>query len=208
MRHLHGLTELLARFDLRTDSEIGNSFRRYLELLEKWNARVNLTASTTWDSLEPLFHEALWAASLYPHSGTAHLDIGSGGGFPALPLRILRPAMSLTMVEPRARKAAFLETAAYELGLKGTIVHADTISDYLKHVPRPFAFDFISWKAVKLARSDVGALAAAAGRHTRFWIFHAAEVPVDDGGLLDVARRDKFPGGRDWFLSAYRVKHV
>ncbi len=106
----------------------------YYELLARWNRTINLTAlpldPITPSTLDRLIVEPLAASTLIPSdasssaaSGLARwLDIGSGGGSPAIPLRIVRPAGALIMAESRSRKAAFLREAARILALENTWV--------------------------------------------------------------------------------------
>ena len=82
------LKSLLLNFQHDSEGERVRLLSEYLRLLRKWNSKINLTASSEWDALSPLFSEALWAAGLYPESERSHLDIGSGAGFPAIPMRV------------------------------------------------------------------------------------------------------------------------
>ncbi len=185
-----------------------DSFLAYLRLLEKWNVRTNLTASTDWIALGWLFEEALWAAQFYPAGPTAHLDIGSGAGFPALLLRMLRPGMSLRLVEGRSRRAAFLETAVAELHLEGTDVFRGRIEDYLRQQRAP-SFDIVSWKALKLGKGVFRALVAGSAPEARFWLFHGPELPLEDSAqaatCLRLLQREAFAGRPGSFLSIFRV---
>lgn len=183
----------------------------YLALLEKWNTRINLTASTAWATLEPLFREALWASRFYPAKETKHLDIGSGAGFPALPLRILVPRMSLEMVESRAKKCVFLEAAAAVAESREARVHCTRLAGLLAGAGRRTLWDCISWKGVKIGTADLLRLREHAGEETQFWMFHGAEAAVEDAAYLErdftLLRRVDFPGRRDWHLSMFHVKH-
>jgi 16S rRNA (guanine527-N7)-methyltransferase len=93
----------------------------YFELLVRWNRRINLTALPLEplgdETLDRLFIEPLLAARHVQASPLTWFDLGSGGGSPAVPLRVLRPEARLTMVEARAKKAAFLREVARELNL-------------------------------------------------------------------------------------------
>jgi 16S rRNA (guanine527-N7)-methyltransferase len=93
----------------------------YFELLVRWNRRINLTAlplePLVDETLDRLFIEPLAAARYVQATPLTWFDIGSGGGSPAVPLRVLRPETRLTMVEARAKKAAFLREVARELNL-------------------------------------------------------------------------------------------
>jgi 16S rRNA (guanine527-N7)-methyltransferase len=107
----------------------------YFHLLARWNPRINLTAlpldPPTDATFDRLFVEPLAAVRCVDRGQSAvkpgsdpprWLDLGSGGGSPAIPMKIARPYWSLTMVESKARKAAFLKEAARSLELTKTAV--------------------------------------------------------------------------------------
>ena len=200
------LRELLIRCGIAEGSDEALAFLCYLALLEKWNVRVNLTSTTDWELLGPLFEEAIWAAGFYPDAAAAHLDIGSGAGFPALLMRVLRPRMRLTMVEPRGKRAAFLETAVHELGLNDSAVFRGRLEDLLESRAGAGPWDFVSWKALKLGRRELSQLLSQSGDEVQFWIFHGARLPLDDAGqsMFRLLRRESFPGKGSWFLSILR----
>jgi 16S rRNA (guanine527-N7)-methyltransferase len=103
-------------------------------LLLTWNARINLTGAGTREELigEHL-PDALAMARLVP-PGARVIDVGSGGGLPALPFALLRPDATLTLVEPRAKRVAFLRTAVRELELA-----ADVVAGRIESVEGPAA---------------------------------------------------------------------
>jgi 16S rRNA (guanine527-N7)-methyltransferase len=96
----------------------------FAELVARWNARIDLTAARTPEQLcEVLFADALVLAdhALIP-DGARVLDVGSGAGAPSLPLALLRPDVSLVLVEPLHKRVAFLRTAVGTLpGLAGRV---------------------------------------------------------------------------------------
>ncbi|HVY39601.1 MAG TPA: 16S rRNA (guanine(527)-N(7))-methyltransferase RsmG [Polyangia bacterium] len=88
------------------------------DLLMTWNARINLTgAHTVGELISEHLPDAFAVARAVGVGPKAVVDVGSGGGLPALPLAILRPDLQLTLVEPLAKKVAFLRTAVRELRL-------------------------------------------------------------------------------------------
>lgn len=90
---------------------------KYLDLLVEWNQRLNLTAARTPDELVDLtLADALVIARSRPRLGR-YVDVGSGAGAPALPLALMCPELRLTLVEPRAKRVAFLRTLVGSLGL-------------------------------------------------------------------------------------------
>jgi 16S rRNA (guanine(527)-N(7))-methyltransferase RsmG len=206
MNSAEGLRELIARHGIRDGSEEARRLFAYLALLEKWNEGVNLTASTEWSSLAKLFEEAMWASSLYPQARVTHMDIGSGAGFPAVPMRILRPAMRLCLVESRAKRAVFLETVVKELCLGDTEVVCLRAEEYLRSRPLR-QFDIVSWKGLKLRREALDGLLASSKPETRLWLFHGLVLPLEDAGValkyLRLVQREHFPGRPNWQLSIY-----
>lgn len=200
------LQRLLFHAGIPPESNAARQMSLFLALLEKWNARMNLTASTQWEALGPLFEEAVWAAGCYAQAAANHLDIGSGAGFPALPLRILVPRMRLDMVESRAKRCLFLEAVVHDLGLENVEINNDRLDAFLD--AREGSWDCISWKAVKLRSRDIAALAARATERTRFWMFHgrepAAENPKILESMLQLERREHCPAKAGWYLSVYR----
>jgi len=212
MRAKDGLKQLLREFAINPDSEPGIKLQTYLLLLEKWNPRVNLTANISWTALEPLFREGIWAAAKYPAGCKRHLDIGSGAGFPALILRMFNAEMELELVESRGKKGAFLETAAWELGLTGTYVHAKRLDGLLKTCePGKKIWDCVSWKAVRLTGRDLPRLHDHVSENAQFWMFHGREAAVEDfHALYDkfiLTEKHLVPGQKESFLSIYRSRY-
>ena len=103
------------------------SISTYIDLLLKWNARMNLTAVRTPEQIvERHFGEALFAARhlLTPESAIMAADVGSGAGFPGIPLKIYAPALKLTLIEAHGKKATFLREVARALHLLDVTVFA------------------------------------------------------------------------------------
>ena len=96
----------------------------YFELLGRWNAKINLTALTDIDAaIDRLLLEPLAAAAELPSHVTI-IDLGSGGGSPAIPLALALSAKRLVMVESRGRKAAFLREAVRSVGVAAVVENA------------------------------------------------------------------------------------
>lgn len=90
----------------------------YAALVRKWNPAINLVAPSTLDDLE-LRHlqDSVQLADMAANSDGAWVDLGSGGGFPAIAVAIRYPEMNLTMLDSDQRKIAFLRTCIRTLGL-------------------------------------------------------------------------------------------
>src|SRR5438445_7906267 len=93
----------------------------YFDLLAKWNTKINLTALTDTDAaIDRLLLEPLAAAAALPRHPDL-IDLGSGGGSPAIPLAVALEARRLVMVESKARKSAFLREAGRLSQLPATV---------------------------------------------------------------------------------------
>lgn len=101
---------------------------RYLSELDHWRRRINLTGQLTPGDLVDHTLEALIAADLLPSSGSL-IDIGSGAGFPGVPLSLGRPDIQVTLLEPRARRAAFLRHVVRGVPLLNASVSEARIED-------------------------------------------------------------------------------
>ncbi len=101
------LAGLQAAFDVALDDPTRMRLAAYLAELDWWRRTTNLTGQLSAGELAEHSLEALVAAPLIA-DGQRVVDIGSGAGFPGLPLAIARPGVHVTLVEPRARRAAFL----------------------------------------------------------------------------------------------------
>lgn len=105
--------------DTGLDAPAPSSLSKIVPLLDRvatWTARVDLTAARDAESLVELYLvDALPLSALLSPDTTSIVDVGSGGGAPGLTLALLRPAIQVTLVEPRAKRVAFLRTSATEL---------------------------------------------------------------------------------------------
>ncbi len=101
----------------------------YLELLLRWNARINLTAVRDPEAIvQRHFGESLFtAAHLFtPGQQQGNLvDVGSGAGFPGLPIKIFVPELQVTLIESQNRKATFLREVTRSLHLPDVTVFSD-----------------------------------------------------------------------------------
>jgi 16S rRNA (guanine527-N7)-methyltransferase len=107
------------QFTLTLNSQQVEQIQQYTNILWTWNDKVNLTAIR--DPLEILYRhfcESMFGSTLLPVENCRLADVGSGGGFPGLPLKIIRPDLQIFLVESNVKKATFLAEVVRELGLK------------------------------------------------------------------------------------------
>src|SRR3954447_20549562 len=127
----------------------------YYRLLAHWNTKINLTAlpldPPTDETFDRLLVEPLGAAKQIPtHTPGVWFDLGSGGGSPAIPLKIARPALRLTMIESKERKGAFLREAVRVLGLENAKVETSRFEDIAGTPEFSGVADLVTVRAVKL----------------------------------------------------------
>src|SRR5881409_2829556 len=113
----------LAEFQLPAYDDQVLQIQQYIKILLAWNEKINLTAIR--DPLEILYRhfcESMYAAMAVPVENGRLADVGSGGGFPGLPLKIIRSGLRVFLVESNLKKATFLAEVIRDLGLTDTQV--------------------------------------------------------------------------------------
>lgn len=137
---------------------------QYFSLLAKWNAKINLTAFNLQEPKDEAFDrllvEPLVAAQHLPVHATSIIDIGSGSGSPAIPLRLAAPHVRLTMVEAKTRKAVFLLEASRHLGLTDAIVETARFEHLLTRPELHESFDVMTIRAVRVEAATLVTLQA------------------------------------------------
>ncbi len=120
------LKDLIAPFLIRPlEPEQLHQLELHFDLLLRWNERISLTAIRDGQEIARRhFGESLFAGEqLNPASGDTLADLGSGAGFPGLPIAVLFPHLEVTLIESQQKKVAFLREALRTLGLKNASVH-------------------------------------------------------------------------------------
>jgi 16S rRNA (guanine527-N7)-methyltransferase len=125
-----------------------NQFRSYLELLRQWNRRVNLTGlKSVSEIVQRLFLDSLTLVPFLPEGSTI-MDLGTGAGFPGLPIRIAQPSQRMVLVESSAKKVSFLKEVVRRLDLNRVLmVQAYLGKGSVPFLP-PFPLDYIVTRAV------------------------------------------------------------
>lgn len=112
------------QIDLSKQAE--DAFYRYYELLVEWNEKMNLTAITTLEDVyDKHFYDSVLPAIRLSLQQENLCDVGAGAGFPSIPMKLLFPEITVTIVEPLQKRCLFLEELVRQLNLKNVhIIHA------------------------------------------------------------------------------------
>lgn len=152
----------------------------YLDSLVTWGKRHDLHAARSADELVDLSLPDAWMLACFADDGSSWADIGTGAGAPGLPLKLLRPDLNVTLVEPRTKRVAFLRTVVGKVDA-GPIPVLRKRSDEL--VVK--SFDAVVSRAVLAPRPWLEHGATLARRDV--WILVAqADAPSLDGYACDV----------------------
>ncbi len=107
-----------------TDSML-EKFAVYASLLVEWNEKINLTAITDpTDIVYKHFVDSLTLCSMVPHKAFSLIDVGTGAGFPGIPIAIVRSDVKLTLLDSLNKRLLFLKAVCDELGIAVTLIHA------------------------------------------------------------------------------------
>ena len=171
------LARRIRRADLQVSSELLSGLVAYLDLLARWNRKINLTSlpllDPTDETFDRLFLEPLIAAKHLPSLECSVIDIGSGGGSPGIPLKLARPGISLRMVESKTRKAAFLREAVRQLGLDRVVVETLRFEELLAQPGLHEAHDVATLRAVRIETRTMRTLQAFLKPGGRAFLFQS-----------------------------------
>jgi 16S rRNA (guanine527-N7)-methyltransferase len=166
------------------EPELADRLIAYYELLSRWNRKINLTALDEPDAaIDRLLLEPVIAARHLPASAKSLMDVGSGGGSPAIPLKLTAPRLGLTMVEVKARKSAFLREAIRHLELVNVTVETSRYEELLARPELHESFDVLSLRAVRVEPEALTSLQAFVKPGGSLFLFRGPGGP-DAPGLL------------------------
>lgn len=141
----------LKPFGIPVPASFVTGVQTYIRLLLSWNEKVNLTSIREPNEiLTRHFGESIFGTVVADIQSGDLLDVGSGAGFPALPIAMMLNDLRLTLLEPNSKKAAFLHEASRELGLEGRVkIVKARLEAYEAHAN---GFEFVSSRAVRVTR--------------------------------------------------------
>jgi 16S rRNA (guanine527-N7)-methyltransferase len=186
----------------------------YFRLLAQWNAKINLTAlpldAPTDETFDRLLVEPLAASKqISTHTAGVWVDLGSGGGSPAIPLKIARPALRLTMIESKERKSVFLRETVRVLGLAESFVETDRFEIASLKPEHASTADLVTVRAVKADPELFETAARMLKNGGRLLLFRPAHSPSPDPAGFILVSTTPLTDLPPSFLSIYRrVFHV
>lgn len=137
------LSDSATRFGLEPSPSALSRQASFLGELDRWRRRMNLVGDLSQQDLVAHTFESVAGETLISH-GARVIDIGSGGGFPAIPLAIWRSDLTVTLVEPREKRAAFLRHALRLLSL----TTAEVLQRGIEDVPAEKPWEVATTRAV------------------------------------------------------------
>ena len=140
------ISDPLSLYGVSADALLCERIRAYVSLLLRWNERISLTTVTDpHEILKFHFGESVFAAPSVPIQFGRLADVGSGAGFPGIPLAMLVPELQVTLIESNLKRTAFLSEVIRALGLPHVSVLRSRMEDLQPNLP---AFDFVTARAV------------------------------------------------------------
>ena len=172
--------------DLKEDQTA--RFLTYLMLLQRWGKKLNLSAILdTRGIVIKHFLDALTAfQAIKIQPGQQVMDVGSGAGIPGIPIKLIQPAIELTLVEPSQKKAAFLHAVCGVLKQRGVKILASPIETVAGEIGHQGAYDHILVRALALSPQGFKALARLLGPQGDLLLFQGRKRTALDnlpGGL-------------------------
>jgi 16S rRNA (guanine527-N7)-methyltransferase len=172
------LLKRASRLNLFIAEPVAAQLAAYYELLSGWNKKINLTSIRDLDDgIDRLLLEPIAAARHVPAGVRSIIDIGSGGGSPAIPFKLALPAARLTMVEVKARKSAFLREAVRRLELSNAQVETARYEELLTRPELHEANDVVSIRAVRIETRVLTTLQAFLAPGGSLVMFRGPEGP-------------------------------
>jgi 16S rRNA (guanine527-N7)-methyltransferase len=155
------LIEQSSTFGIKLSSAQASICDTYCTELLRWNEKVNLTSITDAReiAIKHFVDSFACVRALKQTDEASLLDVGSGAGFPGLPLKILRPDLTVTLLEPNGKKTAFLRHVIGTLNLNKISVVSKTVSEFARSARGSERFTYVVTRAV--AAEEILPLAAS-----------------------------------------------
>ena len=193
---------LLLPYGFRSDPPFCENLRAYVILLQRWNSKISLTTVTDPHEIVKFhFGESLFAVSALQIEKSRLADVGTGAGFPGLPIAMAVPGLELTLVEPVAKKCAFLAEVVRALGLTGVTIFRGRMEAFR---PDSAKFDWVAARALGL-HDELLSWATAhlhpSGR-VALWLGEGDAAPISRSARWDWRDPILIPGSERRYLLA------
>jgi len=137
-------------FGIKLSTGQVSALTSYYQELDRWNQKVNLIAAcdTRGIAIKHFLDSLLFSQGLQLRTDVSLLDVGSGAGFPGLPLKILIPELRVTLLEPNEKKTSFLRHVIGTLDLKDVLVVSKSLRDFCREPTHQGQFTYVTTRAV------------------------------------------------------------
>ena len=188
-------------FGISLEATAVGRLSRYLAELDVWRRRTNLTGPLSAQELVSHCLESVFGQQLITH-GARVLDIGSGAGLPGIPLAIARPDLSVSLLEPRRKRAAFLRHIARSVPVGNSNILEERVEKLFLSM-----FDLAAVRAVgNLARTLGGAGFLAKDGRLLAWTTDAHGLAATLADVLTLERALPVPGSDRRVLALFRKR--
>ncbi len=179
----------------------------HIQLMLQWNTRLNLTRITGREEIiVKHLLDSILPAKFLPSSGNA-LDVGTGAGFPGIPLKIVYPGLEMILLDSSTKKVSFLATAAAALGLEKIRALHGRWQDLSRVGQRLDKFQLITMRAIKLEPEHITSLASKILASGGFFAWWGSTVEGDSGQVAGKTYGDMvFQGGFNYLLPGIQQK--
>lgn len=135
---------------VKISQEEASLFGKYLDLLLDWNKKINLTAIIDPEEIvvKHFIDSIVLVPYLIKYDKLSILDVGTGAGFPGIPLKIVMPGINVVLLDSLNKRVLFLDTVIKELGLSGISAVHGRAEDFAKQTGYREAFDIVTSRAV------------------------------------------------------------
>ncbi|HYM38193.1 MAG TPA: 16S rRNA (guanine(527)-N(7))-methyltransferase RsmG [Nitrospiraceae bacterium] len=144
------LLEGTSTFGIKLNQQQVSAMVSYYRELDRWSQKVNLTSihDARETAIKHFLDSLLYGQALEQKENASLLDVGSGAGFPGLPLKILMPELHVTLLEPNAKKTSFLRHIIGTLDLRDASVVSKSLRDFSRATAQHGRFAYITTRAV------------------------------------------------------------
>ena len=164
-------------YGVKLSAAILDKCQAYWHVLSKWKHTINLTSiSDPVELVRYHFLESMCGAQFVPSTFRYHYDLGSGAGFPAIPLRLLCPHLTSVLFESRQRRGIFLKELIRQLRIENISVSIERVN-LTSVLQWPLSPDLITFRAIRFPTEVLEELSHQLTGEGRLMLWHGSEFP-------------------------------